>query len=1469
MNSNHLCIEADPSDPILCPSNTTSNSTLSGFNNSTTNGSNNTANNTANNTTINTTINTTKSKEWEKIANRLGFKFILEVERKDGIVTQGSVALLHVRFTAKTPQYNAINNVMLRLRLKYGTTSSQSKRSSQRSSPMYKSFVVHGRVDSGRLTLCNYKHTPLRGKGLEFSLVSVGSISEQIIYITNSGTFPSSFFVSQTSLSSSNGSFTIYPKRGIVQAKNSKMIKITFSPTKDGTITCMLRIRTNAAAPQGGENTDAYNSQTQILETRLNGKGGIGLLEMHFVTVQDRNLHGLDYGSVLNDHDVSRTIVIRNKGSVPVGFTARVRSPFYRVRRLKHATVKKENRYYTVHNLPPSIESGAYERRRKELFNEGKGEKKKETTTEETKETEAAEEAEEAKEAEEADQTTHVNATLAPGQTMPLSVVLSAINGSEHHAYLGLLIISTLRKHSSINNSTTISKHEKYKRINNDDDDDDNNDGEEEEENNQTRIHQIKEQHLTAPLRGQGGTVELTHFNPIHFGIIPLNNKRTRSFHLFNLGTLPCGVSMKWKIKTKEIDRFQESGQQGSTYGSSFSDTSTRLLESEDPNDERVMNLEVDVGHTVLLRTLGTSFGRKQLWKRAYRWVVNMLRIERSTKRFVKKKKKKKAEKRIDNEKTGEKNGGKTNTNKTVSMNQLKNHAKMVSATKNGNEKKKETSSMNPFEQLRRTGDRISANTENVVQAYEQLRLNVRRNFNLQEEMSFDDDDQYNAKNNKNGNSNSIDDGMNNNTLNNVNPADPADPDLEKKQNVSILTETKREISLTEIMKRLNKARHEKQHLYRVAPPATTPHLRVFPSTMASISHSVHGTCDISLNLSRPGKFEATLMITPIGLPGAKIYCVPLIAYGESVALAFTDSGPLDYGIIAYGEKKIFTRILSNTGRVNTTFLITSKCTNIICTPHSGTLLPKQNVIIQISFIPDLKSDTVWRSNQLNKTTNDSTNNSTNNSTNKSTNGIRNDFVSSELSSVTGAVLQLPIVVTGSHSKRDQTIQVYGNGGEAKIKFSTETMEFDRCMLRRPTTKELRVTNVGTAILTITNVRLNASESTYASVFRKGDTFPSFPITIQPNGLDCLTIPIVFEPPLQQQFTSLLTIETAGSTSDCEVLVRGQGRAVDLAVSTDALSFLHTIVGNSYETSIQVKNTGDLPYALTMTVISKRGEGENDAEELLNIYKKENQDLLIDQKKKKISLETKEKLSKKATTTNYASRDILVSPSTILLSAFSREKILLTYTPSLTTDTEVLLCLESSHALVEIPIRVLAGVASLNVTELLRSDDDGDGIPDYLDLDSSSSAIVESKGVPVDEKDFKGIQFGHFQIDPSIVREKTLYLRNTGSVAFSYRIKRASRKKFNSTKRIRRNTILNKKGEQIEDIIEEEEDDENFPIRLSHWSGRLGPGDDQEVYVRVSQTKERRDNGEIISEMRIGKFREELYVETELRGKVK
>ena len=72
----------------------------------------------------------------------------------------------------------------------------------------------------------------------------------------------------------------------------------------------------------------------------------------------------------------------------------------------------------------------------------------------------------------------------------------------------------------------------------------------------------------------------------------------------------------------------------------------------------------------------------------------------------------------------------------------------------------------------------------------------------------------------------------------------------------------------------------------------------------------------------RPGKFQAQLIITPLDLPGATPYVVPLIAYGESVDLVLNNLDPFDFGVVPYGVKKVLKKVLTNTGRIKTSFTV-------------------------------------------------------------------------------------------------------------------------------------------------------------------------------------------------------------------------------------------------------------------------------------------------------------------------------------------------------------------------------------------------------------------------------------------------------------------------------------------------------------------------------------------------------------------
>ena len=271
MDSNRLVLEADPSDTVLCSS----------FNTRGHNSGNNSGHNSGNEAGGTGRGNS----HWEKIASNLGFQFLITTDRTDGVVAEGHTASMHVRFTAKTPQYNMVNNITLRLRLKYECLAQQGVY-------MYKSFLVHGRVDSAKLMLRNNTHMPIKARGLEFPLTAVGGRSEEIIYLTNKGSFDAHFFISNTALQHCHEAFTIKPMNGTVPPHSTIKITVHFTPINDGATTALLRIRTNAAAPPSmgggggggggsGGTGDAYGSNTHILETRMSGCGGSGKEPIH------------------------------------------------------------------------------------------------------------------------------------------------------------------------------------------------------------------------------------------------------------------------------------------------------------------------------------------------------------------------------------------------------------------------------------------------------------------------------------------------------------------------------------------------------------------------------------------------------------------------------------------------------------------------------------------------------------------------------------------------------------------------------------------------------------------------------------------------------------------------------------------------------------------------------------------------------------------------------------------------------------------------------------------------------------------------------------------------------------------------------------------------------------------------------------------------------------------------------------
>ncbi len=1388
---------------------------------------------------------------WDRAAAMHGFKFALETS--SGKIPSGKVGKLHIRFTAKTPLFNSSQDISLRLRLRYGTVGKSGKTSGGKL--LMKSFVVKARTAMSRIMLQDETHNPIRGsRGIAFSnvheddqyggLVPVGKRKSKVVFLVNKGLFPCDFLVSQTSLLAAKGAFAVYPVAGTVHAKSRKMLRVDFTPVQNGDVSCPLKIRTNAAAPPGtgGGGTPSdnnnYKTSTRLLETRLSGSAGVGHLSLHFLNTNDKNIQGLDFGLVLSDRAESRTLVISNTGSVPVLFQASCRSPFYSLKIEQDARAKKsKSGEIIVSGLPPSS-TGRVVRRddypgadvtRNENAGEARG---------------------------------SLTCSIKPGELVPLTVTLSTIGGEDQAIYTGLLMVSSVTSRSSARGAAfgaaAGSRHYELQDVE----------------------RHTGEQHLTATMRGQGGTVHWHILRPLNLGVVPCNHHITHNFQVYNLGSLPVAVRVRWRLDPSECDRMNLEAQSEEKHAANTVSTISRD----------------NVGHTALLRCVGTSEGRKMLWRKAYRWVVAMLRVEK-TRRLLQ------GQTRRGNRDGGGGGGGRTR-NKTHTVASLRRSSVIAASAVKGEIKEMRPEKVNdPLATLKRKGDLIAAENAQVVSAYDELRHTFERSFNLHSELE--------------------DPAEKNGEFESAQTVQEDEPNAEAVVGLTSLPQILKKIKEGQGKSNGGKSADRRHNMFQVAPPHTTPHLRVTPREAPCISRSVHGHFEISLNLSRPGLFKASVVVEPQGMPGAAPYEIPFQCYGEVVDLA-VDRGmetPLDFGMVPYGERKILSRVVTNKGRVRTEFHVKTKCKGLSSKPHSGSLAPGESVSIEFTYTPEpplgyhlhpgssmleddsglVDSTEAEKFGALNryaakpskgKGRGASTKNITSNKSNKSVGET------GKKSTVTGALERYPVVIESVHSASAVSLSVYASGGASKISLSSITLEFDRCMLRRPTTKHLRIHNKGNATLTISNIRLEASDSVYDDVFRRGDDWPGgFPITIDPGGKDWLTIPVTFTPPLQQQFSALLVISTSAG-ADKEVLVRGTGRAVDLAVSTDAMQFLNAIVGNGYDKTLTVRNTGDLGFRVKLSVIARSGEQDGIRAVRRSVSSGGHADVAVGDATKlqsgseevtgpKDHAAEMGKNLESMEFTNAASRDVSVKPSDVYLAAFGSEQIIVTFKSTAVTDTEVVLQLESSHAIIQIPVRLHSGVANLQLSP-------------------------------------PSINFGHLQANPLDVREKVLTLTNTGSVAFSYRIRkaltaelqveknalaqrRASAKAVEEAKirkqgkRSRRGSVyllqnlnMDKKSNtgdiddalsgtargKVDDALSLDvsnflEPDPTPRFQLSHWSGRLGPGDSQDIYVRLTQTtlitpvltpgiqsiKPRK-------ELLTGRFREELYVETEVSGSV-
>lgn len=282
---------------------------------------------------------------------------------------------------------------------------------------------------------------------------------------------------------------------------------------------------------------------------------------------------------------------------------------------------------------------------------------------------------------------------------------------------------------------------------------------------------------------------------------------------------------------------------------------------------------------------------------------------------------------------------------------------------------------------------------------------------------------------------------------------------------------------------------------------------------------------------------------------------------------------------------------------------------------------------------------------------------------------------------------------------------VYAGGGYPQLDLDHyEIFDFGRCMVGKTIPKRLRVGNSGNAVLTIKALTFKNSRHSH-SVFRKGESWPHSldsgePLRIAPS--DNFYVPLVFHPHSESHFVDTFTIHT--STGSYTLDLTGSGREAVLSLSVQRVDFVDCIVGNAYKTSFEVSNAGDLTYPLEVSLICSEGN---------------------------------EPKAHKWTVLN----DLKVEPQSLSISPFEKRVITVTYVPSKameeTTDN-VRIALSSIYSNFDLPLRLIAGTAYLNVYP-----------PSF--------------------------NFGHFQATKPA--KATVTFENTGTMTFSFRLRRVDPQK--------------------------------------------------------------------------------------------
>jgi len=178
----------------------------------------------------------------------------------------------------------------------------------------------------------------------------------------------------------------------------------------------------------------------------------------------------------------------------------------------------------------------------------------------------------------------------------------------------------------------------------------------------------------------------------------------------------------------------------------------------------------------------------------------------------------------------------------------------------------------------------------------------------------------------------------------------------------------------------------------------------------------------------------------------------------------------------------------------------------------------------------------------------------------------------------TGNKIAYLIVASNAESTPD-TVTLTGTGTEPLVAFSNSNLQYDNVLVNTNSVLTVKLTNTGTANLSISSTNLTGANAAQFSIVSGGGTR-----MLAPNESRDMTLR--FAPTSTgNKFAYFVIASTAASSPDT-VTLTGTGAASQISFSTDSIKFSHVLVNGSSNQTVTLTNTGSADLSISSTSLA-------------------------------------------------------------------------------------------------------------------------------------------------------------------------------------------------------------------------------------------------------------------------------------------